>query len=71
MSDHDDYAAEKASIDAYVSQGYILSIVIEDLSGDRLVFEPPGGIGEKVNLQICHANARKYWTQLLLMKRND
>ena len=52
MSDYDDYAAEKASIDTYVSQGYVLTVVIEDLSGDRLVFEPPGGVGEKVSLLI-------------------
>jgi hypothetical protein len=68
MSDYNDYAAEKASIDTYVSQGYVLTVVIEDLSGDRLVFEPPGGVGEKVSLLICHANARKYWTKLLLMR---
>ena len=36
MSDYNDYAAEKASIDTYVSQGYVLTVVIEDLSGDRL-----------------------------------
>ena len=53
MSDYDKYAAEKASIDNYVSQGYVLTVVIEDLSGDRLVFEPPGGVagkGELVNM---------------------
>ena len=32
MSDYDKYAAEKASIDNYVSQGYVLTVVIEDLS---------------------------------------
>ncbi|MFC5652217.1 hypothetical protein ACFPYJ_24490 [Paenibacillus solisilvae] len=67
MSDYDDYVSEKANIDAMVSQGYVLSAVIEDLSGDRLIFEQPGGIGEKVSLLVCHANARKYWAQLLLM----
>ena len=50
MSDYNDYAAEKASIDTYVSQGYVLTVVIEDLSGDRLDLNRRAVIGEKVSL---------------------
>lgn len=67
MSEHDEFAAEKKQIDDFIDQGYSIIGVTEDLNGDWLELEAPAdGAGETVTLHIRTANARKYWTTLLM-----
>ncbi|MBP3961208.1 hypothetical protein [Paenibacillus lignilyticus] len=68
MSEHSEFLAEKAAIDGYLEQGYRIVSVIEDLSGDKLLLAPPGEAGNAklTTLHLRNANARKYWSTLLL-----
>lgn len=67
MSEYDEFAAEKKQIDEYMDKGYSIIGVKEDLNGDWLELEAPAdSAGETVTLHIGTANARKYWTTLLM-----
>lgn len=68
MSDYEEFIAEKRAIDRCLAQGYSICGVTENLSGDHLqLAPPPESAGEPpVTLHFRTANARKYWTSLLI-----
>jgi hypothetical protein len=69
MSEYQLFVEEKQKMDAYISQGYLISNVKEDLSGGFFEFTPPHNSGEKVTLHIHTANARKYFFTLLIKQQ--
>jgi hypothetical protein len=66
MSDYQLFVEEKQKMDAFISKGYLISNVREDLSGGFYEFTPPHNSGEKITLHINTANARKYFFTLLI-----
>jgi hypothetical protein len=69
MSEYQLFMEEKQKIDAFISQGYLISNVREDLSGGFFEFTPPHNNSEKVTLLIHTANARKYSFTLLIKQQ--
>lgn len=64
MSAYEQFAEEKNKIDAYIKQQYRITGVRETLSGDWLEFLHPGG--DKAALLVLTADARKYFTNVLI-----
>jgi hypothetical protein len=69
MSEYQLFVEEKQKMDAFISQGYLISNVREDLSGGFFEFTPPHNSGENVTLHIHTANARKYFFTLLIKQQ--
>jgi hypothetical protein len=69
MSEYQLFVEEKQKIDAFISKGYLISNVKEDLAGGFFEFTPPNNIGDKETLQIHTANARKYFFTLLIKQQ--
>ncbi|MBB6450070.1 hypothetical protein HNR44_002048 [Geomicrobium halophilum] len=66
MSEYNNYIAEKEKIDRYVNEGYRITDVSEDLSGALLTLMDKRGKSE--TLRIGNADARKYFSVLLLQQ---
>jgi hypothetical protein len=69
MSEYQLFVEEKQKMYAFISKGYLITNVREDLSGGFFEFTPPHNNGEKVTLHIQTANARKYFFTLLLKQQ--
>ncbi|RKL68248.1 hypothetical protein CR203_07115 [Salipaludibacillus neizhouensis] len=72
MSTHNEFIAERDKIDFLIDQGYRITAVTENLSGDLVEFQQvdeAGVLGEKketTSLLIMNANARKYFSTLMM-----
>jgi hypothetical protein len=66
MSEQIQFVEEKEKIDLLISQGYKITSVKENLSGAFVEFEKAG---EKKELHILTADARKYFSIIILSKR--
>jgi hypothetical protein len=69
MSEYQLFVEEKQKIDTFISKGYLISNVKEDLAGGFFEFTPPNNSDEKVTLHINSANARKYFFTLLIKQQ--
>ncbi|TCP27098.1 hypothetical protein EV207_11876 [Scopulibacillus darangshiensis] len=68
MSTYKDFLDEKAKIDALVEKGYVISKVTEHLDGTDVAFEKNEDLKEI--LQIRHADARKYFSSIILKQQS-
>ncbi|MFD3446026.1 hypothetical protein ACFDTO_15640 [Microbacteriaceae bacterium 4G12] len=68
MSDYQTYLKEKEQIDVLLHKGYQMISVKENLSGAFLQFEKDQDVE---TLQITTAEARKYFSTLLIMQANS
>ncbi|SEU12212.1 hypothetical protein [Paenibacillus sp. NFR01] len=64
MTAFDDFAKERAGIDALLDQGFTVAGMAEDLDGAAVTFT--GGTGVTVELRLLTADARKYVTTRIL-----
>lgn len=65
MSDYNTFLAERDKIDFYIQKGYVIREVEENLSGAFVTFECQSS-GDKEVLHVLTADARKYFSILLL-----
>lgn len=70
MSSYKEFIEEKQKIDALLESGYQISAVRENLSGAYVEFVPAANhlapAGEKVELHILTADARKYFSNIII-----
>lgn len=72
MSTHNEFIAERDKIDFLIDQGYQITAVTENLSGDFVEFHHVNEEGlieenkETRTLLILNANARKYFSTLMM-----
>lgn len=70
MSSYKEFLEEKAKIDELISKGYQIAGVTENLNGAFLEFSPSvnslNNPDEKVELHILTADARKYFSNLIV-----
>ncbi|MGJ9383465.1 hypothetical protein [Salipaludibacillus sp. CF4.18] len=72
MSTHNEFIAERDKIDFLIDQGYRITAVTENLSGDLVEFQQVDESGvlrekkETTSLLIMNANARKYFSTLMM-----
>lgn len=71
MSEYMEFLLEKEKIDSLYDQGFTIARVTENLSGALINFEKIEESGEKEvrQLHIKMAEARKYFSTLLIMKQ--
>ncbi len=69
MSDYKEYLSEREQIDRMFEIGYSIENVQENLSGALVMFEKIGS--ETETLHIKTADARKYFSNLLLQQRQN
>ncbi|WP_408007423.1 hypothetical protein ACJROX_22420 [Pseudalkalibacillus sp. A8] len=69
MSDYQEYLLEREQIHRMFEKGYFIKDVQENLSGALLKFEKPGT--ETETLHIKTADARKYFSNLILQQRQN
>jgi hypothetical protein len=70
MSSYKEFLEEKQKIDELLAKGYQISAVRENLSGAFVEFVPAANsltlAGEKVELHILTADARKYFSNIII-----
>ncbi|GLY10815.1 hypothetical protein [Bacillus badius] len=75
MSSYKEFLAEKQKIDELYKSGYEITKVEENLSGAFLTFERSNLNGKskvtQVKLQILTADARKYFSNLIMAKQKN
>ncbi|HZH61207.1 MAG TPA: hypothetical protein VEY70_16920 [Metabacillus sp.] len=71
MSEHKEFLLEKERIDSLYEQGFTIARVTENLSGAFVHFQRINDKGEKEirEVQIKMAEARRYFSTLLIMKK--
>ncbi|KQL55122.1 hypothetical protein AN964_17475 [Heyndrickxia shackletonii] len=65
MSDYQQYINEKDNIDDFIQKGFLISHVRENLDGAYVEFSHPVE-GKKETVLIGTANARKYFSSILI-----
>ena len=65
MSDYQQYCKEKDKIDDFIQKGFLISQVSETLDGAYVEFSHPEE-GDKETVLIGTANARKYFSTILI-----
>ncbi|OLO28180.1 hypothetical protein BTR23_18035 [Alkalihalophilus pseudofirmus] len=73
MSDYQQFISEKEKIDFLIDQGYRIKGVTENLSGAFVEFElripdPSGHKNQLEKLHILTADARKYFSSILIQQ---
>ncbi|MBN8250318.1 hypothetical protein [Priestia flexa] len=69
MSDYQHFVAEREKIDFLIEKGFIIKSVTENLSGAFLELERiKQGKVEKEKLHILTADARKYFSGILIQQ---
>ncbi|HYK72981.1 MAG TPA: hypothetical protein VEV44_07600 [Pseudoneobacillus sp.] len=68
MSDYQQFLSERDKIDDLIQKGYLIDNVIENLNGATVDFLHPND-NKKETLQIGSANARKYFSSLLIHQK--
>ncbi len=73
MSEYKEFLLEKGKIDSLYDQGFTIARVTENFSGAFIDFEIIQDSGEKEirQLHIKNAEARKYFSTLLIMKQQQ
>lgn len=66
MSSYKEFLEEKAKIDGMLEKGYEITRIIENLSGAFVEFTNPKNSEDKVELQILTADARKYFSTIII-----
>ncbi|MCM3594559.1 hypothetical protein M4D55_01990 [Metabacillus idriensis] len=66
MSDYQEYLSERDKIDYYLSQGYKITSVTENLSGAFLTFRNHKNQNDSAEMHVKTADARKYFSAMLL-----
>ncbi|RIW28563.1 hypothetical protein D3H55_21560 [Bacillus salacetis] len=64
MSEYQEFLGERDKIDYLIQEGYTIEKVSENLSGAFVLFSHPEK--EKTTLHVKTANARKYFSNLLI-----
>ncbi|GHH99047.1 hypothetical protein [Neobacillus kokaensis] len=68
MSEYQQFLSERDKIDFYIQKGYRIHQVKEHLNGATVEFiHPKGNVSE--TLLIGNANARKYFSSLLMKQK--
>ncbi|MBS4211038.1 hypothetical protein [Neobacillus rhizophilus] len=65
MTEHQQFLAERDKIDFFIQKGFRIQSVNEHLDGATVEFVHPNGDVTEV-LLISNANARKYFSSLLI-----
>jgi hypothetical protein len=70
MSSYTEYIEERDKIDFYIQKGYEIKGVAENLSGAFLSLQSKDG-KEQTTLHILTADARKYFSSLLIRQQQS
>jgi hypothetical protein len=66
MSSYKEFLGEKEKIDGMLQKGYEITSVRENLSGAFVEFTNSKNLEDKVELQILTADARKYFSSIII-----
>lgn len=69
MSSYKEFVEEKEKIDGLLQKDYEITRIIENLSGAFVEFTNPKNSEDKVELQILTADARKYFSTIIIAKQ--
>ncbi|WP_028400064.1 hypothetical protein [Ectobacillus panaciterrae] len=71
MSSHTEFLAERDKIDFLIQKGYLIANIRETLDGAFVDFEKQGEAEEPQTLHIMTADARKYFSALLIKQMSS
>lgn len=69
MSEYEEFAKERETIDAFLKKGYIVKGLKDNLDGAIVVFEKEKETPEK--LHVFMADTRKYISNLIFNKQQE
>jgi len=69
MSSYKEFLGEKEKIDRLLQKSYKITSVRENLSGAFIEFTNPKNPEDKVELHILTADARKYFSTIIIAKQ--